>query len=371
MSRTLLAGLTPDVFLRRHWQKRPLLARQALPAARSLLTRDVLFRLAARDDVEARLVTRFRRPLAGQPRPLHPARPVAAACRATGRSSCRASTTSCRRPRHCCTQFSFIPYARLDDLMVSYAPPGGGVGPHFDSYDVFLLQLARHAALADQHAEGSRARRARAAAAPAQFPRRSASGDSLRATCSICRRGARTTASRSMIASRRRSGSAPPGAQELGARFWSSWPTISRWTAATATRGFARPLHPARIGDDLLLKSCRTLERIRWSRRTVLEFLGCHLTEPKPHVTFERPARPCWLSAFSRAGRGPRRAPGSQDPDADTAGAIFINGVGLRAAPRTAAAAAPPGRSAPPRAPGAPRRRISALALPMVPRRLY
>ena len=37
-------------------------------------------------------------------------------------------------------EFSFIPYARLDDLMVSYAPPGGGVGPHFDSYDVFLLQ---------------------------------------------------------------------------------------------------------------------------------------------------------------------------------------------------------------------------------------
>ncbi len=36
--------------------------------------------------------------------------------------------------------FQFIPYARLDDLMVSYAPEGGGVGPHFDSYDVFLLQ---------------------------------------------------------------------------------------------------------------------------------------------------------------------------------------------------------------------------------------
>ena len=61
MSRTLLAGLTPDVFLRRHWQKRALLARQALPAARALLTREVLFRLATRDDVEARLVTHFGR----------------------------------------------------------------------------------------------------------------------------------------------------------------------------------------------------------------------------------------------------------------------------------------------------------------------
>ena len=37
-------------------------------------------------------------------------------------------------------RFSFLPFARLDDLMVSYAAPGGGVGPHKDSYDVFLLQ---------------------------------------------------------------------------------------------------------------------------------------------------------------------------------------------------------------------------------------
>ena len=45
-------------------------------------------------------------------------------------------------------QFAFIPYARLDDVMVSFAPPGGGVGPHFDSYDVFLAAGQRVAALA-------------------------------------------------------------------------------------------------------------------------------------------------------------------------------------------------------------------------------
>ena len=38
------------------------------------------------------------------------------------------------------SQFRFVPDARLDDLMISYATDGGGVGPHFDSYDVFLLQ---------------------------------------------------------------------------------------------------------------------------------------------------------------------------------------------------------------------------------------
>ena len=38
-------------------------------------------------------------------------------------------------------QFRFVPDARLDDLMISYASDGGGVGPHYDSYDVFLLQV--------------------------------------------------------------------------------------------------------------------------------------------------------------------------------------------------------------------------------------
>jgi 50S ribosomal protein L16 3-hydroxylase len=38
-------------------------------------------------------------------------------------------------------RFDFIPHARLDDLMVSWASPGGGVGPHLDSYDVFLIQV--------------------------------------------------------------------------------------------------------------------------------------------------------------------------------------------------------------------------------------
>ena len=61
MARTLLAGLSPRVFLQRHWQKRPLLARQALPGAAGLITRGDMFRLASRDDVQSRLVTRFRR----------------------------------------------------------------------------------------------------------------------------------------------------------------------------------------------------------------------------------------------------------------------------------------------------------------------
>src|SRR4029077_1441698 len=39
-------------------------------------------------------------------------------------------------------RFSFVPQARLDDVMVSFATTGGGVGPHVDSYDVYLIQGA-------------------------------------------------------------------------------------------------------------------------------------------------------------------------------------------------------------------------------------
>ncbi|HYN59723.1 MAG TPA: cupin domain-containing protein, partial [Rubrivivax sp.] len=54
----LLAGLSPAQFMRRHWQKKPLLVRQALPGIGAPLSRSALFALAASDDVESRLVVR-------------------------------------------------------------------------------------------------------------------------------------------------------------------------------------------------------------------------------------------------------------------------------------------------------------------------
>ncbi len=54
----LLGGLTPAAFMRRHWQKKPLLVRQAWPGVVPPLSRAALFDLAAQDDVESRLVQR-------------------------------------------------------------------------------------------------------------------------------------------------------------------------------------------------------------------------------------------------------------------------------------------------------------------------
>lgn len=135
----LLGGLSPRVFMQRHWQKKPLLVRQALPGGIELLTRSQLFDLAAHDDVESRLVQRrdarwllrqgpFKR---GALPPLK---------RREWTLLVQGLDLHLAAARALLDRFRFVPDARLDDLMLSYASDGGGVGPHVDSYDVFLLQ---------------------------------------------------------------------------------------------------------------------------------------------------------------------------------------------------------------------------------------
>lgn len=137
----LLGGLTPAQFMRRHWQRRPLLVRGALAGPLQGLDRRALFALAGRDDVESRLVVAggararwtLRRGPFG-PRALPPLRQDRWTLLVQGVDLHVAAA------RALLERFRFVPDARLDDLMVSYATDGGGVGPHFDSYDVFLVQ---------------------------------------------------------------------------------------------------------------------------------------------------------------------------------------------------------------------------------------
>ncbi len=136
----LLGGLSPDAFMRRHWQKKPLLIRQAVPGARSPVPRRALFELAGRDGVESRLVRRRDDGWALRHGPF--ARRGLPPLGEPGWTLLVQGVDLHDDAAHALLQrFRFVPYARLDDLMISYASDGGGVGPHFDSYDVFLLQV--------------------------------------------------------------------------------------------------------------------------------------------------------------------------------------------------------------------------------------
>ncbi|WP_439115115.1 JmjC domain-containing protein [Hydrogenophaga sp.] len=127
--------------MRRHWQKKPLLIRNALPGFKPFLSRQQLFAMAADEAVESRLIVHQSKGWTLKQGPL-----------------ARTALPPIKQPRwtllvqgvdlhvnaahELLQRFRFVPDARLDDLMISWASDGGGVGPHFDSYDVFLLQAS-------------------------------------------------------------------------------------------------------------------------------------------------------------------------------------------------------------------------------------
>ena len=324
----LLGGLAPRRFLSRHWQKRPLLVRGAVAGFSGLLTPSELIALACNDEAQSRVMVRRGRRWEVHHGPFEP--------RFFRRLPARGWTLLVQEVNQFIAQgrallqrFDFIPYARLDDLMVSYAPPGGGVGPHFDSYDVFLLQgLGRRAwrvsrqrdltlrpdtplkLLADFRAEREWVLEP---------------GDMLYLPPAWAHDG--VAADDCMTYS---IGFRAPAWQELAVEF------LSHLQDRVALRGlYADPdlrptTHPGRLGRDMIGAAQERLASIRWSQAEVVRFLGCYLTEPKPHVFF-RPPRPALsLHAFTQRAllAGVSLAPKTHMLyDGST---VFINGESVR-----------------------------------------
>ncbi len=136
----LLGGISPATFMRRYWQKKPLLVRHAWPGVQSPIERAALFDLAGGEGVEARLLTQFDGDWRLRHGPFK--RSALPPVKKPNWTLLLQGLDLHWQPAHdMLEQFRFVPEARLDDLMISYASDGGGVGPHIDSYDVFLLQV--------------------------------------------------------------------------------------------------------------------------------------------------------------------------------------------------------------------------------------
>ena len=135
----LLGGLTPALFMKRHWHKKPLLVRQAIPDFKPCVGRAELVELAGRDDVESRLIVHGEKGWKMKHGPLA-RRSLPPFSQKHWTFLVQGVDLHHEGVHQLLQQFRFVPDARLDDLMISYASDGGGVGPHFDSYDVFLLQ---------------------------------------------------------------------------------------------------------------------------------------------------------------------------------------------------------------------------------------
>ena len=297
----LLGGLDPGSFLRRYWQKRALLVTRAIPDFKGIMPRAELFALAGRDDVESRVVTFERGQWTLLHGPFSKAQLKAMPDRewtllVQGVNLHRAEGDALLR------KFAFIPYARIDDLMVSYAAPGGGVGPHVDSYDVFLLQgTGRRRWRVSQQADLSLReglplkilRKFRPDAERTLDP-----GDMLYLPPRYAHDGVAIDACTTYSI-----GFRAPSAQELGTSFLDWLRDGIQLEGAYADPGMRTASTPARIDRVMRAKLTSMLSAVRWTDDDVARFTGGYLTEPKPNVTFTPPARPTSFARFAADAR--------------------------------------------------------------------
>ena len=324
MAQGLLGTLSNAAFLRGHWQKRPLFVRGAIPDCGAWLNADALFALAARDDVESRLVMRTGNRWTMQQGPFRRAQlrglpPQNWTLLVQGVEQIHPEAAALLQ------MFSFIPHARLDDLMVSYAAPGGSVGPHFDSYDVFLLQGA-----------GTRRWRISAqkdfelvADAPLRILKRfdhteewlTQQGDLLYLPPRYAHEGVAHGPCMTLSV-----GFRAPRKQELASRFLEFLQDELDLPGLYEDRDMPLQTHAAQLPPSMLDKFSRILKAVRWSERDIRRFSGCYLTEPKPLTVFQPPRRPVTLPAFAKsvAAKGVRLALPTRM--LFSASHIFING---------------------------------------------
>ena len=127
--------------MQQHWQKKPLVVRQAIRGFKPPINQRALFKLAAHEDVESRLIVKKTDAWQMKQGPFT-TRNLPALSQPAWSLLVQGVDLHDAAAHELLQRFRFVPDARLDDLMISFATPGGGVGPHFDSYDVFLLQAS-------------------------------------------------------------------------------------------------------------------------------------------------------------------------------------------------------------------------------------
>lgn len=131
------ANFNQEEFLREYWQKKPVIIRQAFKNFQAPIEADEVAGLAGMEEVQSRLVYRDGDKYLAEFGPFDDFQRLGN----TGWSLIvQALDNWSEEAAQMVEPFRFIPNWRLDDLMVSFGTPGGGVGPHIDWYDVFICQ---------------------------------------------------------------------------------------------------------------------------------------------------------------------------------------------------------------------------------------
>ena len=141
-------------FLREYWQKKPVVIRQGFKHFQDPISADEIAGLACEEEVESRLVYKKGQEWQAEFGPFESYEHLGDK---NWSLVVQALDNWSEEAAQMIEPFRFLPHWRLDDLMVSFATPGGGVGPHIDWYDVFICQGSgkRHWRVGDegQHRE--------------------------------------------------------------------------------------------------------------------------------------------------------------------------------------------------------------------------
>lgn len=286
----LLGGMSPATFMKRYWQKKPLLIRQAIPNFKPPVSIAGIKKLARADETESRLIWREEGtwqmehgPFARLPRVQDPEWSLLV----------QGLNLHSDAAQQLLERFRFVPDARLDDVMVSVAGDGGGVGPHFDSYDVFLLQgagrrLWRIGRQRDLSLEPDMPLKILRNFVPEEEfvlepgdmlylpPQLAHDGIAQGADCMTISIGFRAPSL----------GELARGVMEHAAD------DLAQAQPAALSRLYRDPdqtpvANPALIPDAMIDATLDALQKVRLDRALAARFLGAYLTEPKPGVVFE------------------------------------------------------------------------------------
>lgn len=309
MGQQLLGGLTPARFLSQYWQKKPLLVRKAIPGFAGIVPSSALFRLAGRENVESKLFVRRGAHWSVHDGP-HPRPTFARLPRTRWTLLVHGLNLHVPAADALLRRFAFIPYARLDDILVSYATDGGGVGPHLDSYDVFLLQGEgrrrwRISTQRDRTLDPRAPHRVLARFRP-EHEWILGPGDMLYLPPGCAHEGTAIGACTSYSI-----GFRAPSAQELGTAFLDYLRDNLRLSGMYDDPDLRLQRHPAAIPPRMARRVEHMLRPVRIRRTDVRRFLGEYLSAPKPHIVFSPPRAPLSGCRFETAAhrRGMRLDP--------------------------------------------------------------
>ncbi len=300
-----MGDISTAQFMRHYWQRKPLLIRQALPEFSTSVFASIkpqaILAKAREDEAPSRLIEKVtattwrlsQGPLDKTPSLKKPGWTVLL----------QAANTVFPELAALMHQFRFISDARLDDLMVSVASDGGGVGPHLDSYDVFLLQARGQRHWRWGKAQSNQLQPSQPLKLLSQFNGGETAllepGDMLYLPAGWAHdgiaKGQCMTYSIGFRASTQR--------EIVGEFFARAADSIAHEGRQVRDRTKKNTRHPAKIPSDISLDYQQLIRSYRPTPQQMKQFVGEHLSEPPAHVFFHAPEPLLTSSAFAKQAR--------------------------------------------------------------------